>query len=224
MIAVLYTWGSNLSLHPHLHCIVLSGGITNKGKWKSATKGDNFLFPVKAMSPVFRAKFIAELRKQGIKDQKLFDVLFTKKWVVYSKKPFGSVSTVIEYLGRYTHKIAISNHRILAVKDNKVTFNIKEYRNGGKNSCLTLALTEFIRRFALHILPKGFVRIRHYGFLSSTGKRLYLAHLQKELGAPIMSYKNTVTQHLVCPTCKVGTLKRFAYLKEEHHQKDGYCA
>ena len=111
----------------------------------------------------------------------------------YSKKPFGSVSTVIEYLGRYTHKIAISNHRILAVKDNRLIFSIKEYINGGKKSCLTLVVTEFICRFALHILPKGFVRIRHYVFLSSTGKRLYLSNLQKELGAPIMSYKNALT-------------------------------
>jgi hypothetical protein len=155
MIAVLHIWGSNMSLHPHLHCIVPCGGIDQDGKWKYAPRVNNFLFPVAQMGKVFRAKYVAELRASHIKNKKLFDQLFDKNWVVYAKKPFANTSSVIEYLGRYTHKIAISNHRIKAVKANRVTFQIKNYKKQGKPELLTLNTKEFIRRFSLHILPKG---------------------------------------------------------------------
>ena len=112
MIAILHTWGQNLSLHPHLHCIVPGGGINRQGKWKRKVRTDKYLFSVKAMSKVFRAKFVALLRAGGINDQNLVDKLFSKNWVVYAKRPFGGPKQVIEYLGRYTHKVAISNHRI----------------------------------------------------------------------------------------------------------------
>jgi len=146
MIAILHTWGSNMSLHPHLHCIVPGGGIDDKNRWRTAKKGkkkNDFLFPVKEMSKVFRAKFVAELRKQGVKDQKLYDQLFQKQWVVYAKKPFRNNASVVEYLGRYTHKIAISNHRLLDVQDDKVTFKIKNYKKNGVSESLSLHPQEF---------------------------------------------------------------------------------
>ena len=184
MIAILHTWGQNLSLHPHLHCIVPAGGVKENGRWKHAPKGNDFLFPVKEMSTVFRAQFVAELRKNGVKDKALFDALFSKPWVIYAKKPFRNASSVVEYLGRYTHKIAISNHRIVSADKNHVTFRVKNYKKDGVNELVKLKTKEFIRRFSLHILPKQFVRIRHFGFLSSTGKRLHLENLQKQLGKP----------------------------------------
>ena len=205
MIAVLHTWGQNLSLHPHLHCIIASGGVDAAGKWKNVKGNNNFLFPVEELSNVFRAQYVATLRKQGIKDKPLFDALFSKDWVVYAKKPFGSPSSVIEYLGRYTHKIAISNHRIVEVGESKVSFKVKNYKKSGKQEICTLDTNEFIRRFAMHILPKGFVRIRHYGFLSSTGKAKYLPSLKDQLGKPKLK-KKIASLHLVCPSCKKGRL------------------
>ncbi len=167
---------------------------------------EDFLFPVKQMSAVFRAKFVAELRKNGIKDRQLYDQLFKKKWVVYAKKPFATPSVVVEYLGRYTHKIAISNHRIVRADQQKVTFKAKQYKDNGKTTLITLKTNEFIRRFTQHILPKGFVRIRHFGFLSSTGKRLYLRGLQNQLGAVRLYKKPKESHHLRCASCKKGTL------------------
>lgn len=207
MIAILHTWGSNMSLHPHLHCIVPAGGITKDKKWKNAPRVNDFLFPVKEMSKVFRAKYVAELRANGIKDASLFEALFAKDWVVYAKKPFGNANSVIEYLGRYTHKIAISNHRIVKVTNNTVTFKVKNYKKDGKPELLTLTTEEFIRRFSMHILPKRFVRIRHFGVVSSTSKRLYLKRLLKEMGAPKIKTKTAALQHLLCPKCKKGKLK-----------------
>jgi len=205
MISILHTWGQNMSLHPHLHCIVPSGGVDKKGNWKWVKKKDKYLYPVREMSNVFRAKYVAELRRNGIVNQELFDKLFTKNWVVYAKRPFKHARDVVEYLGRYTHKIAISNHRIKSINNQEVIFSAKNYRKDGKKECLSLHPKAFIRRFSLHILPKGFVRIRHYGFLSSTGKQLYLKKLQDQLGKPNLKTKRE-TMHLVCPKCKQGRL------------------
>ena len=130
MIAVLHTWGQNLSLHPHLHCIVPGGGIDDKGSWKRQWRSDKYLFAVKALSKVFRAKYVQQLRSNGIDDKSLSESLFAKQWVVYAKRPFGGPQQVIEYLGRYTHKVAISNHRIMQVDDVSVSFSYKDYRNG----------------------------------------------------------------------------------------------
>lgn len=207
MISILHTWGSNMSLHPHLHCIVPAGGITKEGIWKNAPRVNDFLFPVIEMSKVFRAKYVAELRKKRIKNKKLFNKLFKKDWVVYAKKPFGDANSVIEYLGRYTHKIAISNHRIVQVEKETITFKVKNYKKEGRPELLTLTTKEFIGRFAMHILPKRFVRIRHFGLLSSTSKRLHLKHLFKQLGTPKIKIKTEPLQHLVCPKCKKGRLK-----------------
>lgn len=204
MIAILHTWGQNLCLHPHLHCIVPGGGITKNGKWKNAKGKGKYLFPVKAMSKVFRAKMVAALRKQPVEANAFYEQLFAKEWVVYCKQPFYGPAQVVEYLGRYTHKIAISNHRIKSLEKG-VTFSMKEYRHGGKKTTLTLSDKEFIRRFAMHILPKGFVRIRHYGILSSCRKKHILLGLQELLGRPNLPQQEQ-SKHRRCPVCKKGTL------------------
>jgi hypothetical protein len=151
--------------------------VDRNGKWKLSKSEGKFLFPVKAMSKVYRAKYVALLRASELEiEQSTFDALFKKEWVVYAKRPFGSPKSVVEYLGRYTHKIAISNHRILSIDDHTVTISYKDYRAEGQKKTMTLSHEEFIRRFALHILPKRFVRIRHYGILSSTWKRSKLTN------------------------------------------------
>ena len=205
MIAILHTWGQNLSLHPHLHCIVPGGGIDANGKWKRKMKTDKYLFAVKALSKVFRAKYVAFLRKEKLADTTVIQSLFEKNWVVYAKRPFAGPKQVIEYLGRYTHKVAISNHRIKNVTNQEVTISYKDYRDGSKTKQLTLKNEEFTRRFSLHILPKRFVRIRHYGILSSNWKRGKLQQLQKELNV-LRSSVELKTQHRKCYCCKVGNL------------------
>lgn len=221
MIAILHTWGQNLSYHPHLHCIVPGGGITPSGKWKGARAKDKFLFPVKAMSKVFRARFIAELRKQEgiILSQATAKKLFSKNWVVYCKHPFFGPQQVIEYLGRYTHKVAISNHRLKKIEDGMVSFSAKDYRHGGKKIMVTLSEVEFIRRFALHVLPKGFVRIRHYGFLSSSLKKAFIPTLQEELGEVVLKEKERIL-HRSCPDCKVGKLVTILHFGPRGPPKD----
>lgn len=219
MIAVLHTWGQNLSLHPHLHCIVPGGGIDQNGKWKKKMRTDKYLFCVKAMSKVFRAKFVALLRASGIKDQDLIDQLFTKNWVVYAKRPFGGPKQVIEYLGRYTHKVAISNHRIKEVTDHEVRFGYKDYRKEGQKKEMTLLNTEFVRRFSLHILPKRFVRIRHYGILSSCWKRGKLQDLQSDLKIQIIEVKPK-TLLKKCRCCKEGNLITIALFGQRGPPQD----
>ncbi len=205
MIAILHTWGQNLWLHPHLHCIVPGGGITAGDKWKNVKGKGKFLFPVKAMSTVFRAKFVNELRQEIPKLNQLYKKLFDQRWTVYCKRPFYGPSQVIEYLGRYTHKIAISNHRILNIENGKVTFTAKDYRKGCKKHDIILSNSEFIRRFGLHILPKGFVRIRHYGILSSAIK-LKVHELAKQQLGEIVITQHEPLKHKKCPYCKIGDL------------------
>ncbi len=207
MVAILHTWGQNLSFHPHLHCIIPGGGVSGSGKWKSAKAHDKFLFPVKMVSKVFRAKMVESLRQtEKIQvSQSVAKHLFSKDWVVYLKRPFFGSQQVVEYLGRYTHKVAISNHRLKNVENGKVTFVGKDYRQGGKKHLITLSEEEFIRRFALHILPKGFVRIRHYGILSSSLKKRIIPVLQEELGKIILP-ERTPLRHRPCPACKTGQL------------------
>lgn len=225
MISVLHTWGQNLSLHPHLHCIVPAGGLTICNKWKHAkgfspTGGvrGGFLFPVKAMSKVFRAKFVAALRKHfPTEPQSLYDALFKHQWVVYAKQPFAGAKEVVEYLGRYTHKIAISNHRIQSVETNAVRFVYKDYRDAAKKKTMQLAPMEFIRRFALHIFPKGFVRIRHYGILSSTRKTKDLPDVHKQLNSVYVKKEKLTVEQIcterlsynikMCPCCKQQTMR-----------------
>lgn len=206
MISILHTWGQNLSLHPHLHCIVPGGGIDNQGKFQRIREDGKFLFPVKAMSKVFRAKFVALMRNEKLGDSNLLNSLFQKPWVVYAKRPFGNVHSVIEYLGRYTHKIAISDNRITSVTEQDVSFNYKDYRQNGVHKSMTVSNKEFVRRFAKHILPKRFIRIRHFGFLSSTWKREKLKALQQALWFQSEDLKPKGSLLHRCPHCKEGTL------------------
>jgi hypothetical protein len=205
MVAILHTWGQNLSLHPHLHCVVPGGGVRKTGAWQSIRADGKFLFHVKALSKMFRGKYVAALRAGGIVDQALFDSLYAKPWVVYAKRPFGGPKQVVVYLGRYTHKIAISNHRLQEIANGKVRFGYKDYRQQGRKRSMELTQQEFIRRFSQHILPKAFVRIRHYGFLSSTAKGKRLPELRRNLqvSAPAAAAQ---TLHRRCPCCKKGKL------------------
>ena len=177
--------------HPHIHCIVTGGGLSeNENSWRNSKK--NFFIPVKVLGKKFRGKFLCylkdeyyanELKLYGdshrLMDKFVFsdfiDSLFRKNWVVYCKKPFENENCVINYLGRYTHRVAISNSRIVDFKDKKVTFKWKDYKDNNRNKIMTLDASEFIRRFLLHVLPKGFVKIRYYGLLSNRNRNLKLA-------------------------------------------------
>jgi hypothetical protein len=216
MISILHTWGQNLSMHPHIHCIVPAGGLTKAGFWKHARGDGKFLFPVKAMSQVFRARFVNTLRAT-IKDldRSFYNDLFKTNWVVYAKRPFGGPKQVIEYLGRYTHKITISNHRIINITNDQVTFRYKDYRGQSKNKIMSLESREFIRRFSLHILPKGFMRIRHYGILSSSRKQKTLPVIHQQFNSPYQPKEKKDWKQIsieigfnpdCCPVCKQQTM------------------
>ena len=157
------------------------------------------------MSKVFRARLVEGLRKELSLDDSLYKTLFSKNWVVYSKRPFFGPQQVIEYLGRYTHKVAISNNRIQSIENGKICFTAKDYRHGGKKHLVTLTDQEFIRRFSQHILPKGFPKIRHYGILSNTSKAKTIPVLQKQLGKVSLP-ERPLSKHRVCPVCKTGEL------------------
>lgn len=205
MISILHTWGQNLSLHPHIHCIVPGGGINDQKSWRNVRRDGKFLFCVKSMSSVFRAKYMKELRSRMIVDKTIADQLFSKKWVVFAKEPFGTPKSVLEYIGRYSHKIAISNHRLIHVDNQKVVFTYKDYHTNGTRKVMSLSKYDFTKRFALHILPKGFVKIRHYGVLSSTWKRQKLKDLQQtfKINLAIIPKPSLFKK---CPCCKKGNL------------------
>lgn len=160
MVGVLHTWGQNLSLHPHIHAIVPGGGLSPQGKWRAAKGRNKFLFPVKAMSQVFRGKFVAGLRRlekngevNGSDEyswKELLRSLYEKPWVVYARRPFAGPEQVIRYLGRYTHRIAISNHRLRSIEAGNISFSWKDYRKGGAKKLMSLTATEFLRRYCLH--------------------------------------------------------------------------
>lgn len=222
MISLLHTWGQNLSLHPHVHMIVTGGGLTDSGLWKQSKRNGNFLFPVKAMSIVYKNKLMEKLvlflqTKNKPMDVKLRRGLYNKNWVVYAKEPFGGPKQVIDYLGRYSHKIAISNNRIKNIEDSKVSFTYKDYADKNKQKIMTLEAEEFLRRFCLHILPPKFMKIRHYGILSSRNKPM-LRKYQFGIGIIIkkneaLSWKEIAKTKLnfdadKCPCCKTGTMIR----------------
>lgn len=224
MFALLHTWGQNLSLHPHLHCVIPGGGIDYKNQWrhlKVSRNGKVFLFPVKNLSRVFRGKFIAALQQQIPVEKPLLKELRRNNWVVYAKEPFAGPQQVVEYLGRYSHKVAISNHRILNINDQGVTFRWRDYRDD-KQKIMTLSGDEFLRRFSMHILPKRFVRIRHYGILSSTNRPL-LREIQHAFGLePVVKrekkhWKEVCRENLgfdpdLCPQCGKGLMVVIQYL------------
>lgn len=185
IIQVLHTWGQNLNYHPHIHCIVSGAGLTKNRKLNYSRK--NFFIPIKVLRNKFRGKFLALLKQlykenslsfskscNSIQNEKswnsFINTLYEKDWVPYIKETFNGNGNAIDYLGRYTHKIAISNSRIKEVTDSAVTFFAKDYRTGNRNA-ITLSHFEFMRRFLMHVLPKGFQKIRYYGFLNNRFKR-----------------------------------------------------
>jgi len=188
-IAILHTWDQQLRFHPHVHLIVPAGGIDKNGKWKSSRQDGNFLFDVKQMSKVFSARFSKKLRKlkqQGKIKKYVPRDLIKKPWVVYAKQAFGSPESVVEYLGRYTHRVAISNARILKVTETHVTFSWCDRENGYQKKTETISGVEFLNRFLDHIVPPYFRRIRHLGFLSTRSKRQSLAAIRKSLGQELV--------------------------------------
>ena len=187
---VLHTWGQTLSQHLHLHCLIAAGALTANGQWIRPRRG--FLFPVKALSPVFRGKFLAGFKRalddgrlrlegptlalsQPAPRREFFAQLRAQPWVVYAKAPFGGPQQVLDYLGRYTHRVALSNNRLMSVSDTEVRFRYKDYAHANARKVLALQPAEFIRRFLLHVLPAGFMRIRHYGLIANRAKKARLA-------------------------------------------------
>ena len=220
-ISVLHTWGQTLSLHPHVHMIVPGGGFTKENKWKNCASNGDFLFPIRAMATVYRAKFMEKFIQFLFDNKTPIDLilrrkLYAKNWVIYAKQPFKNAEGVLEYLGRYSHKIAISNHRLKAISDGKVSFSYKDYAHGSVTKRMTLEAEEFLRRFCMHILPPKFVKIRHYGFLASRVKVKLKIHQMKTGKLPDksdnMSYVE-ITKTLLgfdleqCPCCKTGRMK-----------------
>jgi len=225
VIGILHTWGQNLLLHPHIHCVVPACGLSpDHRRWVRPRYP--FFLPVKVLSRVFRGKFLAGLKRLHRRNQlccarpaaaladrqqftKLLRRLHRHDWVVYAKPAFGGPMQVLRYLGRYTHRVAISNHRLLAFDQERVTFRWKDYAHGGKQGKMTLGATEFLRRFFLHVLPKGFVRIRHFGFLANRfrasrlalGRQLLAASASKaeEVRALEISSQSSSLWH--CPRC-----------------------
>jgi hypothetical protein len=187
---LLHTWGQNLSLHPHVHCIVPNGGLKSDGNWQFPKRGKaNFLYPVKAMQKLYKGYFMQNLKKLLAEPDWLFPPdfpvgkafkdwkgeLYKKDWVIYTKKPwsasrFGGVKNVVEYLGRYSHRVAITNQRILGMDESTVSFSYKDYRTGGQKQMMHLKGDEFLRRFSQHILPLGFRKVRHFGFIANASK------------------------------------------------------
>jgi hypothetical protein len=227
IVSLLHTWGQNLSLHPHVHMIVPGGGFTPAGYWKNSKSQGKYLFPIKAMSIVYKNKFMEKLVafckiQKAPMDGELRKKLYSKEWVVYAKSPLSGPKEVIEYIGRYSHKIAISNHRIKNAQDGHVTFDYKDYADSGKKKSMTLTAVEFLRRFCLHILPPKFVKIRHYGFLASRNKpalRAYRFQIGLQTVPPASASKiggtwkeitaSQLALHVdACPRCKSGTMIR----------------
>ena len=214
--AILHTWGQNLQFHPHIHMIVTGGGLTSDQKWRASSK--NFFLPVRVLSTKFRGKFLALLKAQSpTTDKNLFNICYQKKWVVYCKPPFDNAGKAIAYLGRYTHRVAISNDRILSLENGKVMFRWRDYTHGNQVKLMTLDAEEFIRRFLLHILPGGFRKIRHYGLFASRNKGDRLVLCRRLTNTPQPAQKLPLMALLekmlgkdfdLCPCCKVGHFSR----------------
>ena len=228
-MSVLHTWGQNLHLHPHVHCVVPGGGISNDGdRWVSCRPG--FLLPVRVLGRVFRRKFLEELKHAHsagdldftgqlaeLREWDAFrayvEPLYHQNWVVYSKPPFGGPAHVLKYLSSYTHRVAISNGRLVRMENDSVTFKWKDYAHGSRRRLMTLSAVEFLRRFLLHILPRGFVRIRHYGLFANRCRAQKL-RLCRELLAAMGSHHRPEDRCCtseddhppLCPVCGRGLL------------------
>jgi hypothetical protein len=238
VLAVLHTWGQGLTLHPHAHCVVTGGGLANDGRRWVAGR-DDFFLAVRVLSRVFRGKFLGGLRAafergklrfpgrlKGLarpgRFHRLLDEAVRTEWVVYAKPPWGGAATVLKYLARYTHRAAIGNRRLVSLVDGRVTFRWKDYAHGGRPSTMTLDAVEFVRRFLMHVLPAGFVRVRHYALLANRHRREKLARCRELLGMaaptpadttpsdpdplPPPGHEAAVTPTRVCPRCGAGRM------------------
>lgn len=237
-MSVLHTWGQNLMDHPHIHCVVTGGGLSLNGdRWVSCRK--RFFIPVRVMSALFRGKLLAYLKDafesdelilpggiSHLNDPHAFEnyrkQFYHKKWVVYCKPPFDGAKGVLQYLGRYTHRIAISNNRIISTDGGNVSFRWRDYSDGDKQKTMTLKVDEFIRRYLLHVLPDRYVRIRHFGLLANRIRKDTIFLCRKLLGTPAViqpdkEKKETWQEQLlricgidvtVCPVCQKGRMSR----------------
>jgi len=224
VLAILHTWGQNLLLHPHIHCVVPAGGLSpDRTRWIPTQH--RFLLPLPILRKVFRGKFVAGLRRLHRKGQlpcqgpaaeyadrrnfsQLLRQVHRRRWIVYAKQAMGGPAQVLRYLGRYTHRIAISNHRLIRFDGERVTFRWKDYAHGSKQRIMTLEAREFLRRFFLHVLPKGFVRIRHYGLLANRFRnqsvavaRALLANTDQRLMTSSTPAQKTTAAVWHCPRC-----------------------
>lgn len=228
IVSVLHTNGQDLTFHPHVHCIVTGGGLSKEKKWvKEKRKSGNFLFPGRAMEKIYKGYFLEKLqllhkeKKLQIEEEENFlktiEQVCYLHWNVYAKAPFAGPRQIIEYLGRYTHKVAISTNRIKEITEKEITFRYKDYQDGNKQKLMTLSHEEFLRRFEQHILPKGFVKIRHSGFMSHQhkGKRLAMICEQLTIATPppkvklpasVLAAVKYGVDITVCSICKVGKL------------------
>ncbi len=228
MTAVLHTWGQTLSQHVHLHCLIPGGAFSAQGQWHPAKS--TYLFPVRALSRHLRGGFVSRLRQQ-IQDGKLprlkdpaqigalLDTLMAADWVVYSKPCLTHTETVVDYLARYSHRIALSDARILSLDDDEVQLDYKDYRDGSRHKVLTLAGEELIRRFLLHVLPKGFMRIRHFGFLSNRCRTARIEEIRAAIDGAQQPPEATADAErpapfdgYPCPLCRKGRLRITAHL------------
>lgn len=238
-LAVLHTWDQTLRHHPHLHCVVPGGGLSVDGQgWRSCRRG--FFLPVNVLARLFRRLFLQGLERAYDKGKlsfhgacaflapptafnRLLKSVRAREWWVYAKPPFGGPAQVLAYLGRYTHRVAISNHRLLSLKHGKVTFSWRDNRHGQLRSTMTLSADEFMRRFLLHVLPRGFQRLRQFGLLANR-RRGELARCRQLLGATEQTAESlsqdyqslyqavTGTSLQQCPACRTGTMKFFSPL------------
>jgi hypothetical protein len=236
-LAILHTWGQNLSLHPHLHCVIPGGGLSPQGeRWISCRPG--FFLPVRVLSCVFRGKFIDALRKEfnrnqlvGVPDapalEALMDSAVRSEWVVYAKPPFGGPAQVLKYLSRYTHRIAISNRRLVRMDDHTITFRWKDYAHGNRPKMMTLAAGEFLRRFLMHVVPRGFMRIRHFGLLANKVRARNLNRCRELLQHPQVDIDQSdgsdaklgdavsIQTFEHCPICRQGRMVKSEWLKPQ---------
>ena len=225
VLAILHTWGQTLVRHPHVHCVVPAGGLSADHQRWVRPKYAGFFLPVKVLSRVFRGKFVTALRRAYPRDQlelagatedlrdparwhAFIDALFQTDWVVYAKPAFGGASAVLRYLGRYTHRVAISNHRLRAFDGDRVTFQWKDYAHEDQSRTMTLSAMEFLRRFVQHILPRGFVRIRQSGFLANTCRttrvalaRTLLSAARTTVATPSTATPTPTAATWACPRC-----------------------
>lgn len=231
--SLLHTWAQDLHYHPHIHVVVLAGGLTPENQWRNSSK--KFFIPVRVLSQKFRGKFLDHLKQlygknklsffgsiKHVQDSKVFqqllDTCYAKKWYSYAKETFSGPQAVIQYLGRYTHRIAISNARIVSMDENRVTFLVRDRKHASRKKTISLTGIEFIRRFLMHVLPKGFVKVRYYGILAHRNKKTKLKLCRKLTGSPVYKPKfeglNTVDvlkllfnrDLTLCPICQKAKL------------------